>query len=92
MEQLDIFNDLRVEIDENIVPMVYPLLPGSNNIKVKLAEKRIYIATYWPNVINQSGKDSFEYYLAKNLIPLPIDQRYGYEEMKYLVKEIKKIL
>ena len=55
-----------------------------------LAEKRIYVATLWPNVIkNGSGRERD---FAENILPLPCDQRYGEEDMGILVREIKKII
>ena len=43
-------------------------------------------ATYWPNVLKWCSEDMLEYELTNNIIALPIDQRYGREEMDYIIK------
>lgn len=63
--------------------MVYPFIPKKSDayLRTILQEQRIYTATYWPKLAElNNGK--FEERLAKNLIPLPIDQRYNEEDMK----------
>ncbi len=67
-------------------PMVYPFIPKKSivNLRKTLQEQRIYTATYWPNLA-EMNHDTREECLAKTLIPLPIDQRYGEEEMKRII-------
>lgn len=76
-------------MDTFVCPMVYPFNPkkGSANLRKKLQEQRIFTATYWPKLAElNNGK--FEENLAKTLIPLPIDQRYGEEEMNRIINVI----
>jgi hypothetical protein len=63
-------------------PMVYPFLADIPNLRERLLDKRIYIAQYWPNVLNWCSSYQLEHYLCTNIFPLPIDQRYGIEDMK----------
>ena len=56
-------------------------------VKKKLAEKKIYVATLWSNVLELDGTPEKDY--AENILPLPCDQRYGNEEMNTIVTEIK---
>ena len=37
-------------------------------------------------------ENSLEYDLAKNILPLPIDQRYDIEDMEIILKELNKCL
>lgn len=74
-------NELNFELENNYVPMVYPFLTKKHGLKEKLIRNKIYVATYWPNVLNWVKEDSFENKLTNNLVHLPIDQRYGHEEM-----------
>lgn len=69
-------------------PMVYPYRTKNTDLRQKLIDNKIFVATYWPNVINSEPKDSTEYLLATEILPLPIDQRYGEEEMQYIIKTI----
>ena len=47
------------------------------------------MAVYWPYVLQTCPEESTAYELAKNVIALPIDQRYGLSEMEYIVERIK---
>jgi hypothetical protein len=72
--------------------MVYPLLHASTSIKAKLIEKRIYVATYWPNVFDWTTKKMLENYLTAHLISLPIDHRYTHADMKRIINVLKTML
>ncbi len=69
-------------------PMVYPYFTRDASLRQRLIDNRIFVATYWPNVLEWSPEDSTEYKLAKYLLPLPIDQRYGEEDMERIIKTI----
>ncbi len=57
-------------------------------VRKRLAKKRIYIPTLWPNVLEDTPEGSLEHDYVANILPLPCDQRYGVEDMKYMVKEL----
>jgi len=89
-------NELTTMIEKTAIngPMVYPFLKkGNKTIRNKLMKNKIYIAQYWPN-IKEWVKDEniFENYLYHNLLPLPIDQRYGKTEMKHITNIINNLL
>lgn len=68
---------------------MYPLLISNGaEIRKELQQKKIYIPVLWPNVLNECSEDSIEYNYAKNILPLPCDQRYSEEEMEYMSKLI----
>jgi hypothetical protein len=71
----------------------YPLYidKGIEIIKT-LAQKRIYIPTFWPNVITNTFEEWIEHDYAANILPLPCDQRYSLEDMKQIIWELKKQL
>lgn len=72
-------NELTINISPDEVPMVYPYWSRNNKaLRKKLIQEGIFIATYWPNV-NQwlTNTNTFEVDLYKNILALPIDQRYG---------------
>lgn len=75
-------------MDTFACPMAYPYLTDDDSLRKRLIDNKIFVATYWPNVLRQCGGNTEEYKLAKYLIPLPIDQRYGKEEMEYIIKNI----
>lgn len=68
--------------------MVYPLLIQNSSLRETLIESKIYVPTWWKSVQQTSMPNSFEHYLSKNLIPLPIDQRYNEHDMETIAKAL----
>ena len=81
-------NAINFKCDDNSVPMVYPYYCEDDKLRNKLIENKIFVATYWPNVFTWCKKDDIEYNLAKHILPLPIDQRYGIEEMEKVLEVV----
>ncbi|MBE9601669.1 hypothetical protein [Pedobacter sp. MC2016-24] len=73
-------------------PMVYPFVSSSKQIKQRLLENRIYVATYWPNVLDWTTKKMFEHYLTNHLTALPIDHRYTHIDMRRILNVLKPLL
>lgn len=72
---------------------MYPLLiPNGILVRKKLQMNKIYIPTLWPNVLEICPKDSLEYYYAANILPIPVDQRYGKNDMEDMVEVINCVL
>lgn len=68
---------------------MYPfMIENGVRLRKMLQADRIFIPTLWPAVFDVTGSDDLEYKMAENILPLPIDQRYGQEEMKVIVEEI----
>ena len=65
-----------------------------NGIDVRnvLAKSKIYIPMLWPNVMAGVPEGSVEYKYAANILPIPCDQRYGTEDMKWIIRNLKDIL
>jgi hypothetical protein len=88
-QTLDKQNQLQFDIGKDGVPMVYPyLINNGKEIKQRLIENKIYVASYWPNVLSRVVKDSFEYDLVDNLVCLPIDQRYNTQQLESILSHI----
>ena len=86
------YNLFKFEIPEDCAPMVYPFLCNDKYLKVHLIQKKIYVATYWPNVFKWTKKGMYENYLARCLVPLPIDQRYNLQDMYYMLNTLRLFL
>lgn len=72
---------------------MYPLyLDNGFELRKKLQELKIFIPTLWPAVFNLCSKDELEYDMAKNILPIPVDQRYQVEDMEYIVNTITSII
>lgn len=90
-ERLHGINRLNLTIPEGA--FMYPLyLENGAEIRKKLQAIKIYIPTLWPSVFALCGKMEPEYDMAKNILPLPVDQRYWTEEMEYLADEVRKCI
>ena len=81
-------NGMRLELDDNAVPMVYPYLAEDSSLKKKLIANRIYVATYWPNVFMWCRDGDWEYELADRMVFLPVDQRYDQKDMDRIIETI----
>lgn len=65
----------------------YPLyIRNGDYIREALIKEKIYVPQLWPNVLCQKG-ETLEYSMAKNLLPLPCDQRYSSVEMDLIIKK-----
>ena len=84
-------NNLSIPLEEDAVPMVYPYLAPIKDLREKLIENKVFIARYWPNVLEWTKDDTIEYQLTCQMQPLPIDQRYGKEDMERIIDIIKNI-
>lgn len=90
-DRLNSTNILNVKMSEG--PFAYPYYAENGiEIRKRLAEEKIYVPTLWPNVLSENDKNSIEYDYVANILPLPCDQRYGKEEMDYLIKEVQNCL
>ena len=57
-------------------------------IRKQMQAEKIYIPTLWPTVFEIADSKSVEYEMARDILPLPIDQRYGLEEMEYVADRL----
>lgn len=90
-DSLDKVNELNVKVPFG--PFAYPLLiKNGASVRKKLQQEKIYIPTLWPNVLVDCNPAELEYRLAADLLPIPLDQRYNEEDMKYLVQEVLKCI
>ena len=72
------------------IPMVYPFWGKDEGLRKRLISKKVYVATNWPNLFHWCNENDLEYVLAKNIIPLPVDQRYDKEDMQEIIRIINK--
>jgi hypothetical protein len=79
-------NKLKVNLELGAVPMTYPLMVSNGEqLKQKLIQNKVFLATYWPNVKNWVSRNSIELKLYSNLLSIPIDQRYSHIDMKKIL-------
>ncbi|MBE6283188.1 MAG: hypothetical protein E7098_02460 [Mediterranea massiliensis] len=82
-------NNLHIPtMDSFACPMVYPYFTADSTLKKKLIDNKVFVATYWPNVLEWSMEGDIEYELCKYIIPFPIDQRYNEEDIIRIIQLI----
>jgi hypothetical protein len=85
-EQLGGQNRIIVPV-EPAGPLCYPFR-AMPILREKLIEHKIFVPLYWPNVKDWTSPDSIEYALQEEVIALPIDQRYGIDDMQRILEVI----
>ncbi|MEF2782745.1 MAG: hypothetical protein U0N20_06595 [Clostridium sp.] len=69
----------------------YPLLL-SKDIRNELIAKKVWIPTMWRELIRDEYLDTIEYSYSKNMVCLPIDQRYDKKDMENLANIVIKTI
>lgn len=88
-QALSSINRLHIPETETFAcPMVYPLYISDMTLKKRLIENKIFVATYWPNVLEWCREGMLEHELANKVIAIPIDQRYENEDMDRIINII----
>lgn len=70
-------NKLKLEdIDSFACPMVYPYMTDDVNLRQRLIDNKVFVATYWPNVADSISCIGIKETLVNKIIAIPVDQRY----------------
>lgn len=85
-ETLNRSNKLGVDLEDVDGPMCYPYFSDNHSLKTTLLSGRIFIPTYWPDLLVRLDVPVFEEGLVKNIHPLPCDQRYDVGDMDDICK------
>jgi hypothetical protein len=91
-EGLGYHNKFKYILADSQIPMLYPFFTDEEGIRDYLIREKIFVPLYWPNVLNWTTKNAYEYKLANNLIPLPVDQRYSLTDMKRVINLIERFI
>ncbi|MGN0171323.1 MAG: hypothetical protein ACI39E_00905 [Acutalibacteraceae bacterium] len=79
--------------DDTCTPMVYPLVYEDDGLLPFLQEHKLFQGHWWSYLLDELPPDCFEYYLSRYVIPITIDQRYGWQELVFtqrLIREFEK--
>lgn len=88
--KLDKFNKLKLRTPDG--PFCYPFyIENGIEIRKALARKKIYIPMLWPNVLNDTTRNSVEFDYVSNILPIPCDQRYQIKEMIEIINNLKEL-
>lgn len=85
--KLQNINKLKLSIP--VGAFMYPLyIDNGYEIRKEMQKKGIYIPTLWNDVYDVCGESEVEYDMAKNILPLPCDQRYDLDDMRIIIDVI----
>jgi len=89
-ELFDGFNKLNAirYMNSDCVPMVYPLVIEDDMLLTKMLEAKHFQGRWWSYLASKMPEDTFENYLARYMVPITIDQRYGRKELEYIMGAI----
>lgn len=85
-------NLFKFDFPDDQAPMAYPFLFADRQLKLHLIQKKIYVATYWPNVFEWTTPEMYENYLARCVVALPIDHRYTLPDMFFMLTTLKQFI
>lgn len=72
---------------------MYPLLlENGPEVRERLLKKKVYIPTLWPNVFDCCVEGEPAHQMARNILPLPIDQRYCIQDIRYMTEVLQACL
>jgi len=74
-------------------PMCYPFLPAAEVDRAALARFGVFVPTFWPEVPDRDAPGfEWERQIARRLLPLPIDHRYGPCDMDTVSRALLQVL
>lgn len=88
-ERLGALNRLSVDLDSVSGPFCYPFWTAFPELRNALIDERILVPLLWPEVLEQAPADSLERKLALHLLPLPVDQRCGRQDMERVARALE---
>lgn len=71
------------EVEDDFVPMVYPLVIEDTSLRGQLKENSIFVGQWWKYLLYTMDPAGIEYYYAQNVYPIQIDQRYSEEHLLF---------
>jgi hypothetical protein len=91
-ERLGSLNELSLNISEVDGPLCYPFLSDRVGARDMLIENRIFVPRYWPDVLSRVDRDSREFRLVNDCLPLPCDQRYTADDCQIVADHIHQAM
>ncbi|NMA59608.1 MAG: hypothetical protein GX959_03355 [Clostridiales bacterium] len=71
-------------------PFCYPYyVENGFALRKILIENKIYIPTLWSNITKEYGANNDEILIARNTLPLPVDQRITSNDVNYILKILR---
>lgn len=76
---------------ESEVPFMYPYMTdGAQRVRRNLIEGKIFVPMLWPDLPDGLPRGSVAREMSESILPLPVDQRYGREEMGRILEVLSE--
>ncbi|MFJ4133622.1 hypothetical protein [Pseudomonas cyclaminis] len=89
-DNIAVFNKKHIALSSDAVPLCYPFTTDNKAIRGELIKRKIFLATYWPDVRSRVSIDSVEMSFVENTLPIPIDQRNSLDTLEWVVSVLNK--
>ena len=80
-------NLLQLDAEPN-GPLCYPYFSLTVGLRKKLLSQRVFVPTYWDDVLPRINGDCLELDLVNSILPIPCDQRYSSKDMTQVLSSI----
>ena len=92
-KDMNLFPKSLVEnVEDDFVPMVYPLVVEDASLRGWLKENGIFVGQWWKYLLHTMDPAGVEYYYAQNMYPIQIDQRYSEEHLLFTKKVVDRCI
>jgi hypothetical protein len=82
-------NQFDIDVAEATAPLCYPFMSDEPGLRQRMIAYRVFVPTYWADALARVDNEWGDR-MIKNLLPLPVDQRYDREDMKRIVSIIQE--
>lgn len=73
-------------------PFMYPfMVAGAEDVRGRMAAEGVFVPTLWPNVSCDAAAGVIAIDFSNNILPLPVDQRYGAGDMDVIIRVLGKV-
>ena len=80
-------NSLWLDAEPN-GPLCYPYFSADAGSRKKLLSQRVFVPTYWVDVMSRISDDCLESNLVNNILAIPCDQRYSSKDMAHVLSSL----
>ncbi|MBU1215147.1 MAG: hypothetical protein KKF58_00185 [Gammaproteobacteria bacterium] len=87
--ELGSINPFEIDVAAAAAPLCYPFMTNDPTLRQRMIANRIFVPTYWADALARVG-DKWANRMVKNLLPLPVDQRYDRKDMQRIVAIIQE--
>lgn len=81
------------KLPADVCPLGFPVFANNRDyVKQQSIRRRIYPPIHW-ELPEEVDKDEFavSWEISRHILTIPIDQRYGLDEMNYIIRQVKEI-